>query len=253
VELKTVVKNADVLEMTLEVVDDDVVLLAVFEALDLITAFELLSLPVWPSNVTSAFSDMQDRFAELKRASTRLGDSGMLKFDCALVRRRGMEYPSVTSDNVSIEVVVQPVVPPILQVEPVKPLMQIHEQVPPDRIDEPPFWHSVVALDWHCCSWTSAAEEVDFCLWTTRSSTGTTTAAAMTIRMIRSTRRKPHIGRPQQRRRDLSSFSSRAAEVLSMGRGHEAPFWRGVPTWVGVARPGGGKAASIPESVDCRR
>jgi hypothetical protein len=79
----------------------------------------------------------------------------------------------------------------------------------------------------------------------------------MTIRIIRSTRRKAHLGRPQQRRRRptlLSSFSSRSGEPLLNGAGHDARRRpRGVPTLLGVARPGGGKAASIPERVDCRR
>ena len=123
-----------------------------------------------------------------------------------------------------MEVVVQPVVPPTLQVEPVKPLIHIHEQPPPERIDEPPFLHSVLGSDWHCWSWAAEVDVEDFCLWMTRSSMGTTTAAAMTMRIIRRTRRNPQTGRPQQRRRGLWLFSSRGGEVLSKGGGHEAPL-----------------------------
>jgi hypothetical protein len=104
-------------------------------------------------NVTSAFSETQDRLPELRRPRTMLGTIGMLKFDSAPERRRGMEYPRVASDRPSMDVEVQPVVPPTLQVEPVKPLMHMQEQLPPAMIDEPPFLHSVLESDWHCWSW----------------------------------------------------------------------------------------------------
>ena len=123
-----------------------------------------------------------------------------------------------------MEVVVQPVVPPTMQVGPVKPLIHIHEQPPPESIDEPPFLHSVSAFDWHCCSWAAAVDWAGFFLWITRSSMGTTTAAAMTIRIIRSMIRKPQAGRPQHLRRGLSDFSSRSGEVSSNGAGHDAPL-----------------------------
>jgi hypothetical protein len=68
--------------------------------------------------------------------------SGMEKFVCAAEMRRGMESPSVTFvyvGSVEIVVVVQPDDPATEQVEPVKPLMQIHEQLPVDNEDVPPF------------------------------------------------------------------------------------------------------------------
>lgn len=89
VELKGVEKKSDVVEMTLDEVDDDSSVVVVV-GFDLITSLEL-SAPVRPSKVTRAFSDTQERFAELKRAKTRLGSRGMLKFACASERRRGME------------------------------------------------------------------------------------------------------------------------------------------------------------------
>lgn len=58
-----------------------------------------------------------------------------------------------------MEVVVQPVLPPTVQVGPVKPLIQMHEQFPSESTEEPPFLHSVLTSDWHCCS--IAAEVVD--------------------------------------------------------------------------------------------
>jgi hypothetical protein len=46
VELKTVEKKSDVVEMMLDVVEDDIVFLVVFEAYDRFAPFELPSLPV---------------------------------------------------------------------------------------------------------------------------------------------------------------------------------------------------------------
>ena len=120
-------------------------------------------------------------------------------------------------------------VPPIVQVEPVKPLIHIHEQLPVERTEEPPFRHSVVELDWHCSNVGSEVDEVDLLLWKTKSSRGTTIAAAMIMRIIRRRRRNPHTGRPQQRRGVFTLSSSRAGVERSKGAGHDciAP---GVPT-----------------------
>jgi hypothetical protein len=49
-----------------------------------------------PSNVTSAFSLAQVRFAALKRANITLSKRGMEKLACAPEIRRTMAFPSVT-------------------------------------------------------------------------------------------------------------------------------------------------------------
>jgi hypothetical protein len=72
--LKGVEKNADVVGMKLEEVDEVVL--------------EVLS--DWPSKVTRAFSDIQDRLAELKRASKMLDERGILKLVCASEIRFGI-------------------------------------------------------------------------------------------------------------------------------------------------------------------
>lgn len=90
VELKGVLKNSEVVDMTPDEVADDGALVVVVEGVDLAIAFTTSLLWDWPSKVTSAFSDMQERFAELNRASNVLGTSGILKFDCASEMRRGM-------------------------------------------------------------------------------------------------------------------------------------------------------------------
>lgn len=98
-----------------------------------------------PSKVTRAFSDKQERLAVLNRAKMTVGKSGMEKFVCAAVIRRGIESPSVTL-GYSFErvVVVQPVALATVHVEPVKPFMHRHAQLPEERNVLPPFWHAVV-------------------------------------------------------------------------------------------------------------
>lgn len=96
----------------------------------------------WPSNVTSAFSETQDREAELKRARMTVLKRGIEKFVCAAAMRRGIESPRVTLvyvGSVEIVVVVHPEAPATEQVEPVKPLMQIQEQLPVESKEVPPF------------------------------------------------------------------------------------------------------------------
>jgi hypothetical protein len=95
-----------------------------------------------PSNVTSAFSLMQDKLAELKRARMTGVKRGIEKFACAASMRRGIESPRVTfvySGSVDMVVVVHPLSPATEHVEPVKPLMHMHEQLPVERADVPPF------------------------------------------------------------------------------------------------------------------
>lgn len=149
-------------------------------------------------------------------------------------------------DKEDIVVVVQPAVPATVQVGPVKPLIHIHEHSPLSTIDEPPFRHMVLLLDWH--SWT-AADGLDFCLLRTRNSRGITTAAAIIIKIINRTRTNPQRGRPQQRRRLWVGFSGVGEAPKPVGH---VDVGRGVPPRLEVASPGGGKAAIIPERPDCR-
>jgi len=94
-----------------------------------------------PSNVTSAFSLAQVRFAALKRARITLSKSGMEKFACAPEMRRTMALPSVTFEYgpEGKVVVVQPVRFATVHVGPVKPLMQMQEHDPLSNIEVPPF------------------------------------------------------------------------------------------------------------------
>jgi hypothetical protein len=138
-----------------------------------------------PSNVTSAFSLAQVRFAALKRARITLSKSGMEKFACASAMRRGIAVPRVTLVYVPLGklTVVQPVKFATVQVGPVKPFVQMQAHEPLSRIEVPPFWHAVVVEQF------ARAEEADddevLGLWKTRSSKGTTTPAAIITRRIR--------------------------------------------------------------------
>lgn len=118
-----------------------------------------------PSNVTSAFSDRQDRFALLNRAKMTFEKSGMEKFVCAAVMRRGIESPRVTL-GYSFErvVVVQPVALATVHVEPVKPLMHRQAQLPEERKVLPPFWQAVVGFCWHCWRGESLVAAAGFAL-----------------------------------------------------------------------------------------
>ena len=94
----------------------------------------------------------------------------------------------------------QPVALATVHVEPVNPLIHRQAQLSEERKVLPPFWQAVVVFCWHVWRGVSLPAVVDFALWTTKSSIGTTTAVAMTIRSIRKRRRNPQHGRPQQRR-----------------------------------------------------
>ena len=96
--------------------------------------------------------------------------------------------------------VVQPVRFATVHVGPVKPLMQMQEHDPLSNIEVPPFWHAVAVVEEQVERADAVVDEV-LGLWSTRSSRGTMTAAAIIIRRIRRTRRKAQTGRPQQRRR----------------------------------------------------
>lgn len=113
-----------------------------------------------------------------------------------------MALPRVTLVKVESGrvVVMQPVKLATVQVEPVKPFVQMQAQAPLSIIEVPPFWQAVEVVDSQVWTAETVVEEL-LGLWKTRSSRGTTTAAAMMIKSIRRTRKNPQHGRPQQRRR----------------------------------------------------
>jgi hypothetical protein len=114
-----------------------------------------------PPNVISAFSARQLRLAELKRARISFASSGMEKFPLASSSNLGTESPSVTFViPPSSVVVVQPVDPATLHVEPVKPLMQRQAQFPEFKKAEPPFWHEVAGSAAHIWSGVRSGVEV---------------------------------------------------------------------------------------------
>lgn len=110
----------------------------------------------------------------------------------------------VTPETVVVE---QPVAFAIVQVEPVKPFVQIHAQAPLSMILDPPFLQPVVEDCSHCCTALSVVADDDLFLWKTKNSSGTTTAAAATTRSRKRISKKPQTGRPQQRRFFLAPFS----------------------------------------------
>jgi hypothetical protein len=96
--------------------------------------------------------------------------------------------------------VTHPVKLAMVQVGPVKPFVQMQAQDPLSIIDMPPFWQAVAVFVEQFWRAEAAVVVEDLGLCNTRSSRGTTTAAAMIIRRIKRTRKKPQHGRPQQRR-----------------------------------------------------
>lgn len=110
----------------------------------------------WPLNVTRAFWETQERPAVLKRERRTASERGMLKLVCEEVIRRGMASPRVAfvtllAREVSCRVMVeQAPASETVQVEPVKPLMQIQLQEPVEREATPPFWQDVAVSFWHC-------------------------------------------------------------------------------------------------------
>jgi hypothetical protein len=111
-----------------------------------------------------------------------------------------MASPSVTLPVTPEMVVVeQPVAFALVQVEPVKPFVQIHAQAPLSKILVPPFLQAAVEDCSHCCTAVDVVADDDLFLWKTKNSSGTTTAAAAATRSMKRTSRKPQIGRPQQR------------------------------------------------------
>lgn len=154
-----------------------------------------------PSNVTSAFSEAQDRLAELKRAMTILSERGIEKLDKAPVIIRDIESPIVTfvSPEFVKVVVEQPTDEAVVHVEPVKPFVHIHAQEPLSIKELPPFWQAVEAPASHCWIWDNVDAVLALGLWMTSSSRGTTTAAAIMIKRIKRTSINPQHGRPQQR------------------------------------------------------
>jgi hypothetical protein len=197
---------------------------AVAEEETLETAFPVRELD--PSNVTSAFSASQLRPPVLKRARIVSPTSGIEKLACACDTSRGIASPRVALENVltvsdeelpAMVAVVQPSEPSTVQSEPVKPFTQIQAHASPVELVVtmfvPPFAHVVVA--WHCESevWASDTEVEVFGLLNTRSSRGTTTAAATMRRMTNRSIMKAGRGMPQQRRFFLPSpFLARFVE-----------------------------------------
>lgn len=96
---------------------------------------------------------MHDKFPQLNLARIEVPDSGTEKFLLASASSRGIALPIVTLlmlDCPSVEtrfVIVHPALPPSPQVEPVKPFVQIHEQLPWEITLVPPFRQG--SLCWH--------------------------------------------------------------------------------------------------------
>ena len=95
--------------------------------------------------------------------------------------------------------VVHPVEPPTAQVEPVKPFVHMQLQTPDVMEFVPPFRHVRADSQEEIEDAEVVDEEllVDLCLLRTRSSKGTTTAAAMMMRPIRIRKMKQQIDIPQ--------------------------------------------------------
>jgi hypothetical protein len=209
-----------------------------------------------PSKVTRAFSASQERFAELNRARMISDDKGTLKFALAPEIRRGMDSPRVTLlYTVPFELVILVRVHPLelatVHVDPVKPFAQMQEQALEEMMLVPPLAQGVVC--WHWASWDAVVDEFEEDLLMTRRNRGTSTAAAMIRIVTKVMSRKSQIGSPQQRRPGFDPegpFGFKAL-VEAIWVDQEA-CGRGLCSR-GVAKPGGGKAASMPDRPDCGR
>src|SRR3569833_750752 len=237
----------------------------------------------WPSNVMSAFSAEQLRLPWLNLARICVPESGMEKLAWACWMRRGMPSPSVTLLRLVVLspeflllrlVVVHPFAPATVQSNPVKPLVQIHEQKKPcsDTTLVPPLAHG--SVPWHCASADCACAS-RLCFRITKNSMGMMMAAAMRMSTMITTTMKPHMGSPLLRRPRLSSVpsvlvsSSRPPSppmppplgnwgvvdprppLKARGSGHEPTWSRRL--WRKLRRfwwAGGGKAASMSEKPD---
>jgi len=200
-----------------------------------------------PENVTSEFSIVQLEPLVLKLARIDVELNGMEKFVCAASIRRGRASPNVAFAVLvpSVRaVVVHPTAVLFVHVEPVNPFTQIQALPPFCTTATPPFSHANPLPD-------EVSAALLLGLSMTRNFKGTTTAAAIMIRMIMRMRMNPQQGRPQHFRGFLpplaegemvpSSDSGRPAGQAEAGRSR---------TGVGVSWPGGGKAASMPERPD---
>lgn len=95
-----------------------------------------------PSKVTREFWEEQLRFPELSLERMEVSESVIEKLVEAWVSRRGMAFPSVTLlilVSPAIVVVVHPTVSGVEQSKPVKPLVQMQEQMPFVTTLDPPF------------------------------------------------------------------------------------------------------------------
>lgn len=95
-----------------------------------------------PSKVTRAFWEEQLRFPALSLERMEVSERVIEKLVEAWVSRRGMAFPSVTLlilVSPAIVVVVHPTVSGVEQSKPVKPLVQMQEQMPFVTTLDPPF------------------------------------------------------------------------------------------------------------------
>ena len=126
----------------------------------------------------------------------------------------------------------------------------MQEQALEEMMLVPPLAQGVVC--WHWASWDTLFEELEDLLMTRRNK-GTSTAA-VTMRIVtKMMSRKGQIGSPQQRRPGFDPegpFELRTlVEVMCVDK---VACSRGLCSR-GVAKPGGGKAASMPDRPECGR
>lgn len=99
---------------------------------------------LWPLKVTSAFSEVQLRLPALSFETIELPERVTLKLVAASESSRGIASPTVTLlilVSPDMVVVVQPAESEVEQSKPVKPLVQMQEQMPFETTLVPPFWH----------------------------------------------------------------------------------------------------------------
>lgn len=227
-----------------------------------------------PSKVTREFWAMHERLPVLNRARIAVPERGIEKLARPSAMRRGMACPSVTlvmlsdSSMVMRFVVVQPVAPATVQVDPVNPFVQMQEHTPRAMTLVPSLEQGSCA--WHSTSACSVEAPLPFLLRKTKNSSGTSMAAATmpTTMTIRPT--KPHSGRPQHLRLvtplppdeapskdDRRLPADRAAvaggvEPRVPTGGHDVELRNQLPTRLvpAVACAGGGNAANMSERPD---
>lgn len=155
-----------------------------------------------PSKVTRAFSETQERLAELKRAMILLALSGIEKLVEEPEISREIESPRVTFVRLASvkEAVVQPVEEASVHVDPVNPLVQIQAQELLSRTEVPPFWQAVEGSAVHFSTSDKVVPVAVLALLKTRSSRGTTIAAATITNRPNKSKRNNQQGIPQHLR-----------------------------------------------------